>query len=172
MKAVGVEQSVIFEKHDMAVPYDILLKGESGNAQNMSAQPHVQLQQCADAAQHSSTEMASQHVEMETIGHSPDPLGTTFKSPPPPPHRSTRQHFKSDYMRHLHTGEGMRDGGIMLDHMQQLHDANRSSTAQGNATLVLIEDELAAGDEDVDAVYAMAAGVKMDGLDPLMVNKA
>ena len=60
----------------------------------------------------------------------------------------------------------------MLNHMQQLRDANRSSTAQGNATLVLIEDELAAGNEDVDAVYAMAAGVKMDGLDPLMVHKA
>ena len=121
-KAVGVEWSVIFEKCDMAVPYNVPLEGESGNAQNASAQPHAQQQQCADTAQHS-TEMASQHIETETIGHSPDPLGTTFETPPPPPRCSTRQRFESDYTRRLCTGEGTRDGHIMLDHMRQLCDA-------------------------------------------------
>ena len=171
-KAMGVKWSVIFEKRDMAVPYNILLEGESGNAQNVSTQPHAQPQQCTDAAQRSSMQMVDQHDEMDTIGHSPDPLGTTFESPPPPPCCSTCQHFESDYMRHLCTGEGMRDGRITLNHMWQLHDADRSSTAQDNATLALIEDELAAGDEDVDAIYTMAAGVETDGLDLLMVNEA
>ena len=171
-KAVGVEQSVIFKKHDVAVPYNILLEGESGNAQNASAQPHTQPQQRADAAQCSSTEMASQHVKMETIRHSPDTLGTTFKSPPPPPRHSTRQCFESNSMRHLCTGEGMCDGHITLDHMWQLHDTDRSSTAQDNAMLVLIKDELAAGNEDVNTIYTMAAGVETDGLDALTVNKA
>ena len=171
-KAVGVERSVIFEKRDVAVPYNVPLEGESGNAQNASAQPHVQLQQHADAAQRSSMEMASQHVETETIRHSPDPLGTTFETPPPPPHRSTHQRFESDYTRRLCTGEGTHDGRITLDHMWQLRDADRSSTAQDNATLALIEDELAACDEDIDAVYAMAAGVDTDGLDPSTVNEA
>ena len=60
----------------------------------------------------------------------------------------------------------------MLDHMWQLRDADRSSTAQDNATLALIEDELATCDEDIDAIYAMAAGVDTDGLDPSTVNKA
>ena len=113
-----------------------------------------------------------QHDETDTTGHSPDPLGTTFESPPPPPRRSTHQHFESDYTRRLRTGEGTCDGCITLDHMQQLRDADRSSTAQDNATLALIEDELAAGDEDVDAIYAMVAGVEMDGLDPSTVNEA
>ena len=36
----------------------------------------------------------------------------------------------------------------------------------------MIEDELAAGDEDVNAIYAMAAGVETDGLDPSTVNEA
>ena len=169
---MGVEQSVIFEKRDVAVPYDVLLEGESGNTQNVSTQPHAQPQQCTDAAQRSSMQMVDQHDEMNTIGHSPDPLGTTFESPPPPPHHSTRQHFESDYTRHLHTGEGTRDGRITLDHMWQLRDADCSSTAQDNTTLALIEDELAAGDEDVNTVYTIAAGVETDGLDPLMVNEA
>ena len=171
-RAVGVEQSVIFEKREVAVLYNVPLEGESGNAQNASAQPHVQLQQRADAAQRSSMETASQHVEMETIRHSPDTLGTTFETPPPPPHRSTRQRFESDYTRRLRTGEGKCDGHITLDHMWELRDTDRSSAAQDNAMLVLIKDELAAGDEDVDAIYAMAAGVDMDGLDPLTVNEA
>ena len=171
-KAVGVEQSVIFEKRDVAVPYDIPLEGESGNAQNASTQPHAQLQQRTDAAQRSSMQTVNQHNETDTIGHSPDPLGTTFESPPPPPRRSTRQCFESNYMRCLCTGEGMRDSCITLDHMRQLRDANRSSTAQDNAMLALIEDELAAGNEDVDAVYTMVTGVETDGLDPLMVNEA
>ena len=170
-KAVGVEQSVIFEKRNMAVLYDVPLEGESGNAQNTSTQPHTQQQQCADAAQRSSTEMASQHVETETIGHSPDPLGTTFETPPPPPRCSTHQHFKSNYTRCLRTGEGTRVGRITLNHMWQLCDADRSSTTQDNATLALIEDELATGDEDVDTIYTMAAGVETDGLDPSTVNK-
>ena len=66
----------------------------------------------------------------------------------------------------------MCDGCITLDHMQQLRDANCSSTAQDNATLALIEDELATGDEDVNAVYTMVAGVETDGLDPSTVNEA
>ena len=75
------------------------------------------------------------------------------------------------YFGTLVTGEGTRDGRITLDHMQQLCDADRSSTAQDNTTLALIEDELAACNEDIDAVYAMATGVDMDGLDPLTVNE-
>ena len=146
-KAVGVERSVIFEKRDMAVLYDVLLEGESGNAQNASAQPHVQPQQCTDAVQRSSMQTVNQHDETDTTGHSPDPLGTTFESPPPPPRHSTHQHFESDYMRRLHTGEGTCDGRITLDHMRQLCDADHSSTAQDNAMLALIKDELAAGDE-------------------------
>ena len=170
-KAVGVEQSVIFEKHDMAVLYNIPLEGESGNMQNVSAQPHMQPQQHADTAQCSSMEMAGQHVETETIGHSPDPLGATFEMPPPPPHHSTCQRFESNYTRHLCTGEGTCDGRIMLDHRWQLCDADCSSTAQDNAMLALIEDELAACDEDINAIYAMAAGVDTDGLDPSTVNE-
>lgn len=171
-RAVGVEQSVIFEKREVAVLYNILLEGESGNVQNTSAQPHVQPQQMLNATQCSSMETVDQHVEMETIRHSPDTLGTTFETPPPPPHRSTRQRFESDYTRRLRTGEGMRDGRITLDHMQELRDADRSSAVQDNTMLALIEDELAAGDEDVNTIYAMAAGVDMDGLDPLTVNEA
>ena len=169
---MGVERSVIFEKRDVAVPYDIPLEGESGNVQNASAQSHAQPQQHTDAVQRSSTQTVDQHNETDTIGHSPDPLGTTFESPPPPPRHSTRQCFESDYTRHLRTGEGTREGRIMLDHMRQLRDANRSSTAQDNTTLALIEDKLAAGDEDVDTVYAMATGVETDGLDPSTVNEA
>ena len=166
---VGVERSIIFEKCEVAVLYDVPLEGESGNMLNASAQPHAQLQQCADAVQYSSTESADQHVETETIGHSPDPLGTTFETPPPPSCHSTRQCFKSDYTRHLCTGEGMHDGCIItLDHMCQLQ---MPTTAPDNAMLALIENKLAAGNQDVDAVYAMAAGVETDGLDLLMVNK-
>ena len=156
----------------MAVPYDVPLEGESGNVQNASAQPHVQLQQTLNATQRSSTQMVDQHIETETIRHSPDTLGTTFETPPPPPCRSTRQRFESNYTRRLHTGEGTHDGRITLDHMWELHDADCSSAAQDNAMLALIKDELAAGDEDVDTVYAMAAGVDMDGLDPSTVNEA
>ena len=116
--------------------------------------------------------MVDQHDKTETNRHSPDPLGTTFETPPPPPHRSTCQRFKSDYTRRLHTGEGTRDGRITLDHMRELHDADHSSAAQDNAMLVLIEDELATCDEDADTIYAMAAGVDMDGLDLSTVNEA
>ena len=156
----------------MAVLYNVPLEGESGNAQNVSTQPHVQPQQMLNATQHSSMQTVDQHVETEMIRHSPDTLGTTFETPPPPPRRSTRQLFESNYTRCLHTGEGKCDGHITLDHMRELRDADRSSAAQDNATLVLIKDELAMGDEDVDAIYAMAAGVDTDGLDPSTVNEA
>jgi len=165
-RAVGVERSVIFKKHEVIMLNNIPIEGESANPQNGSAQPPAQSSQTQNATQRSSAEMVDQHVEMETIEHAPDPLGTTFKMPPPPPHRSTRQHFESDYTRCLRTGEGT------LDYMRQLRDADRSPSVQDNATLALIEDELATGDEDVDAIYAMAAAVKTDGLNPSMVNEA
>jgi len=172
-RAVGVERSVIFEKREVIMPNDIPIEGESANPQNRSAQPPAWSSQTQNATQHLSAETVDQHVKTEMIEHAPDPLGTTFETPPPPPRRSTRQHFELDYTRCLWTGEGTHDGRIMLNYMWQLHDTDCSPSVQDNATLALIEDELAMGNsEGVEDIYAMAAGVEMDGLDPSTVSEA
>ena len=99
------------------------LKGESGDLQNGCTQ--LQTQMLAKTAQWTPAIAIEHHAEMETANHTPgeDHLRSTFETPPPPC-RSTCQRFKSDYMRQLHTGEGMHDGHITLDYMRQLHDSD------------------------------------------------
>ena len=156
----------------------VQLEGESKDLQNGRTQPQMQpqMQTLADTVQRTPAITVEQHAETETASHAPgiDHLGPTFETPPPP-HRSTRQRFESDYTRRLRTGEGTRDSRITLDYMRQLRDGDsrhNSPKSPENATLALIEDELAA-DDDVEDVYAMVAGVsKAKGLDPSTVSKA
>ena len=178
-RTVGVERSVVFEKRDVFVPGNrVQLEGESGDLQNGRAQPQMQpqMQTLADTAQRTPAITVEQHAEMETASHAPgiDHLGPTFETPPPP-HRSTRQHFESDYTRRLCTREGTCDGRITLNYMRQLHDGDshhNSPKSPENATLALIEDELAA-DDDVEDVYAMVVGVsEAEGLDLSTVSEA
>ncbi|KIN98869.1 hypothetical protein M404DRAFT_31015 [Pisolithus tinctorius Marx 270] len=85
----------------------------------------------------------------------PDPLRDNFETPPPQPRRSTRQHFKSDYMRRLRAGEGTRDGRIPLDFVKEL------------------QEKLAADEDDTNIMYAMVAGMaEAEGLDPSTVCEA
>ena len=98
-RTVGVKRSVIFEKQDIFVPGNrVPLKGESGDLQNGCTQPQTQM--LAKTAQQTPAIAIEHHAETETASHTPgvDHLGPTFETPPPL-HRSTRQHFESDYMR-------------------------------------------------------------------------
>ncbi|KIK14931.1 hypothetical protein PISMIDRAFT_16919 [Pisolithus microcarpus 441] len=98
-----------------------------------------------------------------------------FETPPPQPRRSNRQHFESDYLRHLREGEGTQDGRITLDYMKQLRENDsrtNSPNSRDNATLAF-EEELAEDGNDSDLVYAMVARTsEAEGLDPSTVHEA
>ena len=86
-------------KRDVAMPVNcVLLKGESENLQNGSAQPQTQTP--VGTAQKTPALTVKQPAEMKIANHTPevDHLGPTFETPPPARH-STHQHFESDYMR-------------------------------------------------------------------------
>ena len=94
-----------------------------------------------------------------------DHLGPNFKTPDPqpPPRRSTRQRFESEYFKRLREGEGMTDGRRSKD-----------TTPTAALTEVLHEGRSQGeSPDDVIVVYAMVAKVsEAEGLDPSTIDEA
>ena len=94
-----------------------------------------------------------------------DHLGPNFETPDPqpPPHRSTRQCFESEYFKWLHEGEGTTDGRRLkeIPPTAALSKVLHGGRSEGESP------------DDNDVVYAMVARVReAEGLDPSTIDEA